>query len=80
MNASYDDKGNNDEGAPETSYDGANIDYYSNDEGNNDEVAPEPPTNDINIDSDGEKKYDYVTPGTHMNGGNIETIDNDEEK
>ena len=43
-------------------------------------LPPDPPTNDINInDSSDDEKNDYeVTPDTSTNGGNNETIDNDE--
>ena len=48
----------------------------------NEEDAPYPPTNDVNINdnSDDEKTYYEVTPNTPTNGGNNETIYNDEDK
>ena len=54
----------------------------SDNEVNNDKVAPNPPINDININYNSyDEKNDYgVTPYTPTNGGNNETIDNDEEK
>ena len=76
MNAPSSNEGNNEEDDPRTPYDGENINAYSNNEENNDEVAPEPPTNNeiINANSDN------VTPDTPTNGGDNETMDNDEEK
>ena len=52
------------------------------DEGNNYEVSPKPLTNDVNINSNSydKKKYDEVTTDTPTNGGNNETIENDEER
>ena len=46
MNASYDDEGNNYEGAPETLYDGENMNANYNNTYNNDEVSTKPPTDD----------------------------------
>ena len=42
MNSSSDDKGSNDDDAPETPYDVENMNASSYDEGNNDEVSPQP--------------------------------------
>ena len=82
MNASSDEEVNNDEDAPNMSYDSENINAYSNNEGNNYEVSPDPPTNDVNINanSDDKKNDCEVTPDTPTNGGKNETIDNDEGK
>ena len=57
MNDSPNDEGNNDKSAPETLYDGENINAYSNIEVNIDEIALKPPTNYVNINAnyDGEK-------------------------
>ena len=61
---------------PKTPYDDENMNAYSNYEVNNYEVAPDPPTNNEIINANcGE-----VTPNTPTNGGNNETIDNDEGK
>ena len=48
----------------------------------NDEVAPDPPIDDenINANSDDEKNDYEVTPDKPTNGGNNETINNDENK
>ena len=49
MKSSSDIEGNNEEDAPETPYDGGNMNNSSDVEGNNNEVAPDPPKNDVNI-------------------------------
>ena len=57
MNAYFDDEGNNDEDAPDRTYDCENTNAYSNNEENNDEVAPNPPVlyENINANYDDEK-------------------------
>ena len=76
MDASSDDKGDNDEDIPKTPYDDGNMNSYYNNKENNDEVAPKLPSNDEIINAN----YDEITPDTPTNGINNETIDNDEEK
>ena len=49
MNDFSDDKGDNDDDAPETPYYGENVNDYSNNQENNDEVDPNPPTDNENI-------------------------------
>ena len=77
MNASSDNEGNIDEDAPETPYDGENIDAYSNNEENNYKVPPNPQIDNenINYDYDDEKNDYEVTHDTPTNGGNNETIE-----
>ena len=57
MSDSSDDGGNNDQDAPQTPYDGENINYYSNNEENNDQVVPDQTTNDEIINANSDKGY-----------------------